>query len=59
MFTWKITSFANKLRQAENKVEKCIESDPFYMYGYKFRLKLFPNGTESGENTHLSIYNER
>ncbi|KAL9958084.1 hypothetical protein ACROYT_G035053 [Oculina patagonica] len=56
MFTWKITSFANKSRQAKDKVKKYVESDPFYMYGYKFKLRMYPNGYGIGENTHLSIY---
>ena len=55
-FTWKITSFASKLKQAKNKVNIAIGSDPFYMYGYKLRLQLFPNGYEDGENTHLSVF---
>ena len=55
-FIWKITSFAIKLRQAKNKVKEYVESDPFYMYGYKLKLRLYPNGFNIGENTHLSIY---
>ena len=55
-FTWKITSFAIKLKQAKNKVKQYVESDPFYMYGYKLKLCLYPDGNGIGENTHLSIY---
>ena len=31
IFTWKVTSFANKLKQAKNKVKEYVESGPFYM----------------------------
>ena len=56
IFTWKITSFAIKLRQAKNKVKREVVSDPFYMHGYKFKLSLFPNGIGTRQNTRLSIY---
>ena len=55
-FTWKITSFAIELKQAKNKVKEYVESDPFYMYGYKLKLRLYPDGDGIGENTHLSMY---
>ena len=56
IFSWKITSFEHKLRQAKNKVKEYVESDPFYRYGYKLKLRLYPNGYDIGENTHLSMY---
>ena len=55
-FIWKITSFAIKLRQAKSKVKEYVESDPFYTYGYKLKLRLYPNGYYIEENTHLSMY---
>ena len=55
-FTWKITSFAIKLKQAKNKVKEYVESDPFYMHGYKLKLKMYPNGYVNVKNTHLSIF---
>ena len=55
-FTWKIPSFENKLRQAKNNENRLIESDPFYAYGYKLMLQLYPNGNGVGEHTHLSIF---
>jgi len=55
-FIWKITSFENKLRQGKNNEKRGIDSDPFYAYGYKLILRLFPNGYGNGENTHLSIF---
>ncbi|XP_020612166.1 TNF receptor-associated factor 4-like [Orbicella faveolata] len=57
-FIWKITSFKNKLRQGKNNERKCIKSVPFYAYGYKLMLKLYPNGYGIGVNSHLSIVNE-
>jgi len=53
---WKITSFEDKLRQGKNNVKRCIESVPFYAYGYKLMLGLYPNGNGIGKNTHLSIF---
>ena len=58
IFTWKITSFEIKLKQAKTNVNQYIEigSDSFYMYGYKLRLSLNPNGNGFGANTHLSVF---
>jgi len=55
-FIWKITSFENKLRQGKNKEKRLIDSFPFYAYGYKLMLRLYPDGDGAGENTHLSIF---
>ena len=35
-----------------------VKSVPFYTspYGYRLRASLFPSGTGSGEDTHLSVY---
>ena len=55
-FVWKITSFENKLRQAKSNWNRYVESVPFYAYGSKLMLRLYPNGFSEGENTHLSIF---
>ena len=55
-FIWKITSFKNELRKRKNNEQRFIKSIPFYAYGYKLMLKLYPNGYRDGENTHLSIF---
>ncbi|XP_020612164.1 TNF receptor-associated factor 3-like [Orbicella faveolata] len=55
IFIWKITSFEDKLRQGKNNELKYINSFPFYAYGYKLMLRLYPNGADFGETTHLSI----
>ena len=60
-FVWKINNFSEILRQARSLERTCIESDPFYTsrtesYGYKLKVKVSPNGDQSGTNTHLSAY---
>ncbi|XP_015778034.1 PREDICTED: TNF receptor-associated factor 4-like isoform X2 [Acropora digitifera] len=58
VYTWKIGGFEEILRQAKTGGEDRIESDPFYTgeCGYKFKMRLFPNGHGKGENTHLSLF---
>ena len=53
-YTWKISGFSEVLRQAISGEKTITRSAPFYYYGYKFRLQLYPNGC-SEENTHLTI----
>jgi len=55
-FIWTITSFEDKLGQLKSNGRKYIKSVPFYAYGYKLMLRLYPNGVAAGENTHLSIF---
>ncbi len=58
VFVWKINDFREILRQAKSEEENIkIESDPFFTesYGYKLKVTIFANGTDSGENTHLSV----
>lgn len=38
-----------------------MDSSPFYTdraesSGYKLKVRIFPNGNETGENTHLSVF---
>ena len=56
LFTWKIGSFSELLREAKSGEQIDIYSSPFYRYGYKCKLNLCPNGNGSGKNTHLSIF---
>ena len=46
------------LEQAKTGNVDTIDTDPFYTSegGYKIRLRLYPNGSSTGKNTHLSIY---
>ena len=56
MFTWKITNFEEALRKVKSGKKTGVDSPPFYACGYKCKLKLHPNGFDTGEHTHLSIY---
>lgn len=56
MFTWKITNFGEALRNAKSGWHTSVYSPPFYACGYKCKLQLNPNGFNTGEHTHLSIY---
>ena len=53
---WKISGFSEVLRQAKSGEKPVLFSAPFEDYGYKFKLRLDPNGSGDGRNTHLSIY---
>ncbi|CAH3122540.1 unnamed protein product [Porites lobata] len=55
-FTWRIDGFSEVLRKAKSGEQTFIESSPFYRYGYKCKLRIHPNGCDSGENTHLTVY---
>ena len=55
-FTWRIDGFSEVLRKAKSGEETIIESSPFYRCGYKCKISINPNGFDSGENTHLSVY---
>ena len=59
VFVWKINNFNEMLRQVKTGREnKWLESVPFYTkhYGYKLKVKFYPNGQNSGKSTHLSVY---
>ena len=57
-YTWKIGGFEEILRQAKTGGQVRIESDPFYTgeCGYKFKMRLNPNGNGDCENIHLSLF---
>ena len=54
--TWKINNFSEVLRKAKAGEETRISNDPFYDYGYKFQLVLWPNGLGKGKNTHVTLF---
>ena len=54
-YTWKISRFSKVQREAKSGEKTSIDSPPFYYYGYKFRLALFPNGKNRGKDTQLSL----
>jgi len=55
---WKISGFSEILRQAKSREKTILDSAPFYTrkFGYKFKIRLYPDGESNGESTHLSIY---
>ena len=55
-FTWKVKGFENILSQAKNGHQVEVQSDPFYIFGYKLKLLMYPNGYGRGANTHLSLF---
>ena len=55
-FTWRIDGFNEVLRKAKSGEEIAKETSPLYRHGYKFKLRIYPNGDCSGKNTHLSAY---
>ena len=58
MFVWKIDDFSEILRKANTEEDDEIESYPFYIarYGYKLKVEICPNGDQSSKITHLSVY---
>ena len=59
-FIWKIERFSQAMRRARTGEMLSIGSSPFYTdrtesYGYKLKVKLFPNGQGRGVNTHLAV----
>ena len=55
-FTWRIDGFSEVLRKAKSGEETKLQSSPFYRYGYKCKIGIYPNGFDSAENTHLTVY---
>ena len=58
-FVWKIDNFSNLLRQAKTGESLVFSSDPFCgteSCGYKLRMKMYPNGSRPGKNTHVLVY---
>lgn len=56
---WKIENFAYRLNQAMNKKNIALHSAPCYtssINGYKFCVRVYPNGDGIGLNTHISVY---
>lgn len=56
---WKIDNFAYKLNQAMNKKSIALHSAPCFtssINGYKFCVRVYPNGDGIGLNTHISVY---
>uniref|UniRef100_T1JD62 MATH domain-containing protein n=1 Tax=Strigamia maritima TaxID=126957 RepID=T1JD62_STRMM len=59
-YIWRVEKFEQHLTTAKMGKQPYIYSDPFFsnQFGYKMRLKLYPNGYGEGKGTHLSVYLE-
>ena len=55
-FTWKITNFNYILSEAKKGYKTKIQSDPFYIFGYKLKLFINPRGQGDGAGTHISLF---
>jgi len=55
---WRIDNFRYRLEQAKKGKILAIHSPPCYtsLNGYKFCIRVYPNGDGMGRGTHLSIY---
>ena len=58
VFVWKIINFSEVLRQAKAGEKIAVEYGPFLTgsYGYNLKVKMYPNGSVSCRNTHLSVF---
>ena len=57
-FVWKLERFGQLIKTAKKGKHKTINSQPFYetRNGYRMKVRIHPNGIESGKGTHLSAY---
>ncbi|CAF0859721.1 unnamed protein product [Adineta ricciae] len=55
---WKITSFQEKMRDAQSERQTSIYSPPFYSSssGYKMRARLYLHGDGNARRTHMSLF---
>ena len=55
---WRIDNFRHRLDQAKKGKILALHSAPCYtsLNGYKFCIRVYPNGDGMGKGTHLSIY---
>lgn len=57
MFIWKIEKFSELMRIAKEEKNRWVHSAPFYTenYGYKLKVRLYPNGFGLGYGIFVSI----
>ena len=56
---WRIDRFRSRLKQAASGKVNALHSAPSYtsqINGYKFCLRIYPNGDGLGKGTHLSLF---
>ena len=58
VIVWKIINFSEILRQAKTGEIKKVDDTPFYTdnYGYKLKVRIYPNGYGNYTNTHLTVF---
>ncbi|XP_028512613.1 TNF receptor-associated factor 1-like [Exaiptasia diaphana] len=58
-YRWKINNFSKQLKLAKQEDRDIkLYSESFYThkYGYKLKLRLYPNGVGVGKGTHASVF---
>ncbi|CAF1436781.1 unnamed protein product [Adineta steineri] len=57
-FIWKITSFNEKMINAQCERQTSIDSPAFHSspFGYKMCVRLYPNGDGNARRTHMSLF---
>ena len=55
---WKIINFSEILREAKTGNKKSVDGVPFYTetFGYKLKVRIYPNGYGTGNNAHLMVF---
>jgi len=58
VIVWKIINFSEIFRQAKTGEIKKLDGAPFYTesYGYKLKVRIYPNGYGTYTNTHLMVF---
>ena len=56
-FIWEIRSYNRKLEDAKH-IPKCEYSEPFYLKGYKFKLRAYLNGLDEYKNKAMSVFGQ-
>lgn len=57
-FIWRVENFEHLQKKARSGKHQVINSDHFYSdrYGYKMKVRMYPNGRTEVAGTHLSLY---
>ena len=58
VIVWKIINFSEIFRQAKTGETRKVDGVPFYTesYGYKLKVRIYPNGYGTSTNTDLSVF---
>ena len=57
-YTWRILDFPHLLQDASNRSIVSLESPPIHtqLDGYKFCMRIYPNGINEGAGRYLALY---